>query len=107
MKFLSLIVAALAFSLAACERHTWEDKDKNEDGVIDDNEKGTKRLYQAHHGEGGNDNHGDKDEVHGDDQDGKQEGDGGNGDDDAAHPEEEESDKDSDGDAGSSEEEGN
>ena len=58
MKRLSLIVAAVAFSLGACERHTWEDKDKNGNGVIEDNEKGTKRLYKAHHAEGeGGDDH--------------------------------------------------
>ena len=48
MKRLSLILAAAAFLFGACERHTWEDKDANEDGTIDHNEKGTKRLYEKH-----------------------------------------------------------
>ncbi|MFM1560372.1 MAG: hypothetical protein VCA35_10320 [Roseibacillus sp.] len=51
MKRLSLIVAATAFLLGACERHSWEDDDKNGDGKIDQNELGTKRLYQEKHGE--------------------------------------------------------
>ena len=48
MKRLSLIAAAAAFLLGACERHSWDDDDKNKDGVIDQNEKGTKRLYDDH-----------------------------------------------------------
>ena len=52
MKRLSLLLAAIAFLLGACERHTWEDHDANEDGKIDQNEKGTKRLYEDH-GKGG------------------------------------------------------
>ncbi len=48
MKRLSLLVAATAFLLGACERHTWEDEDANKDGKIDQNEKGTKRLYEEH-----------------------------------------------------------
>lgn len=47
MKFPSLIIAAAAFLfVGACERHTWEDEDANNDGKIDQNEKGTSRLYQ-------------------------------------------------------------
>jgi len=50
---LSLLVAVLAFLLGACERHNWEDVDENSDGRIDQNEKGTKRLYKEHkEGEG-------------------------------------------------------
>lgn len=52
MKRLSLILAAFALVLGACERHSWDDDDKNKDGVIDQNEKGTKRLY-AEHGKDG------------------------------------------------------
>ena len=48
MKCLSLLVAILAFALGACERHNWEDVDENGDGRIDQNEKGTKRLYKEH-----------------------------------------------------------
>ena len=48
MKRLSLLVASCAFFLGACERHTWEDNDANGDGKIDQNEKGTKRLYKDH-----------------------------------------------------------
>ena len=50
MKRLSLIAAVFAFLLGACERHTWEDHDANQDGKIDQNEKGTKRLYEDDHG---------------------------------------------------------
>ena len=50
MKRLSLLVAILAFLLGACERHNWEDVDENGDGIIDQNEKGTKRLYKEHKG---------------------------------------------------------
>ena len=48
MKCLSLLVAILAFLLGACERHNWEDVDEDGDGTIDQNEKGTKRLYKEH-----------------------------------------------------------
>lgn len=48
MKRLSLFLAAFAFLLGACERHSWEDSDDNGDGHIDQNEKGTKRLYEKH-----------------------------------------------------------
>lgn len=48
MRRLSLIAAAIAFALGACERHTWEDVDANQDGVIDQNERGTKRLFEKH-----------------------------------------------------------
>lgn len=48
MNRLSLFLAALAFLFGACERHSWEDSDDNQDGRIDQNEKGTKRLYEKH-----------------------------------------------------------
>lgn len=48
MKCLCSLVAILAFLLGACERHNWEDVDENKDGRIDQNEKGTKRLYEEH-----------------------------------------------------------
>ncbi len=48
MKCLCSLVAILAFLLGACERHNWEDVDENQDGRIDQNEKGTKRLYEEH-----------------------------------------------------------
>jgi len=48
MKRLSLLVAVFAFLLGSCERHNWEDVDENGDGRIDQNEKGTKRLYKEH-----------------------------------------------------------
>jgi|TARA_B100000519_G_C13831347_1_gene245106 hypothetical protein len=48
MKLLSLLVASLAFLFGACERHNWEDTDENGDNKIDQNEKGTKRLYKEH-----------------------------------------------------------
>jgi hypothetical protein len=59
MKFLSLSVAAIALTLGACERHSWEDV-KDEDGKV--LEKGTKNLYKPHGGEEGDDHdaHGDK-----------------------------------------------
>ncbi len=53
MRRLSLILAAFALVLGACERHTWEDQDANQDGKIDQNERGTNRLYKEHHGEEG------------------------------------------------------
>jgi hypothetical protein len=56
MKRLSLIAAVFAFTLGACERHTWEDVDANKDGKIDQNEKGTKTLYEGHK-EGGEKKH--------------------------------------------------
>lgn len=53
MKHLSLILTATAFLfVGACERHTWEDNDANGDGKIDQNEKGTSRLYKDDHGSG-------------------------------------------------------
>lgn len=68
MKFLSLIVAAAAFLfVGACERHTWDDEDANKDGKIDQNEKGTSRLYQKEdHGsepQGGHPEEGEKGHV--------------------------------------------
>ena len=48
MKRLSLLVAVFAFLLGSCERHNWEDVDENGDGRIDQNEKGTKRLFKEH-----------------------------------------------------------
>jgi hypothetical protein len=54
MKRLLLTAAAFAFLLgASCERHSWEDVDANKDGKIDQNEKGTKGLYEKHEAEGG------------------------------------------------------
>ena len=53
MKIPSLAVLALAFLFTSCERHTWEDNDANGDGVIQESEKGTKRLYEAHGDDGG------------------------------------------------------
>ena len=57
MKRLSLLVATCAFFLGACERHTWEDVDENKDGRIDQNEKGTKRLYKDHGKKEGEEKH--------------------------------------------------
>ena len=69
MKRLSLILAASAFLFGACERHSWADDDKNEDGTIDANEKGTKRLYKDHGGHEGGAEDGDKDGAdHGDEE---------------------------------------
>ena len=48
MKYLSLLLVAVAFLLGACERHSWEDKDANGDGIIQESEKGTSRLYKGH-----------------------------------------------------------
>ena len=65
MKYLSLLISAFALSLGACERHSWEDQ-KDENGIV--TEKGTKRLYPAHHAEGGDHGAGDhatEDEGHG------------------------------------------
>ena len=50
MKYLSLLIAAFALSLGACERHSWEDQ-KDENGIV--TEKGTKRLFPAHGEHGG------------------------------------------------------
>lgn len=47
MKIFSLLAAAAALILCACDRHEWE------------GEKGTKRLYE-HHEEGHGDGHGDE-----------------------------------------------
>ena len=63
MKVLSLAVLALAFLFTSCERHSWEDNDANGDGIIQESEKGTKRLYPSH-GDHGGDHEGDGD--HGD-----------------------------------------
>ena len=60
MNYLSLLIAAFALSLGACERHSWEDQ-KDENGIV--TEKGTKRLFSAHHSEGGA--HGAGKESHG------------------------------------------
>jgi hypothetical protein len=60
MKCLSLLVAILAFLLGACERHNWEDVDEDGDGTIDQNEKGTKRLYKEHEKHKGGDKDGEK-----------------------------------------------
>ena len=57
MKCLSLLVVIIAFVLGACERHNWEDVDENGDGRIDQNEKGTKRLYQEHKEDEGGEKH--------------------------------------------------
>lgn len=54
MKFLCLSVAAFAFALGACERHSWEDV-KDEDGNL--TEKGTKRLFEEHGEEGAHEEH--------------------------------------------------
>ena len=71
MKYLSLLIAAVAIVLTQCERHSWEDV-TDEHGHV--TEKGTKRLFEAHgaHGGEGADKHGtegaghDKDaEAHG------------------------------------------
>lgn len=80
MKRLSLILAAFSLVLGACERHTWEDVDQNKDGVIDQNEKGTKRLYAAHGEEATTEHPKEGEKVKG-------AGDGGEGD--AAHKPEE------------------
>ncbi len=72
MKRLSLIAATVAFLFGACERHSWEDQDKNKDGRIDQNEKGTKRLYQDDHGKEGEAH---KEEGHGEGEGGEK-GDG-------------------------------
>ena len=63
MKTLTFAVLAVAFLFTSCERHTWEDHDANGDGIIQESEKGTKRLYEKHgdHG-GGHDDHSDKEE---------------------------------------------
>ena len=53
MRNLSLLVASLAFLLGACERHNWEDTDKNGNNKIENSEKGTKRLYKEHKDEDG------------------------------------------------------
>ena len=45
MKNLSLFLVLGAFLLGACERHSWEDEDVNGDGIIQESEKGTVRLY--------------------------------------------------------------
>lgn len=62
MKFLCLSAAAIAFALASCERHSWEDVE-DENGVV--TEKGTKRLYKEHEdhaeGHGGHAEEGDQD----------------------------------------------
>lgn len=55
MKFLSLLIALLALSLGACERHSWEDQ-VDENGIV--TEKGTKRLFPAHEHDAGHDAHG-------------------------------------------------
>ena len=73
MKFLCLSVAAIALTLGACERHSWEDV-KDEDGKVI--EKGTKNLYKPHVEEAGDDHEGHGDEDHekapvGHDHDGK------------------------------------
>ena len=55
MKRVSLLALGFAFFGGACEQHHWEDVDENGDGVIDQNERGTKRLYKeykAHDGDG-------------------------------------------------------
>lgn len=60
MKYLSLLLVAVAFLLGACERHSWEDKDANGDGIIQESEKGTSRLYKGHgeeHAEGHGEEH--------------------------------------------------
>ncbi|GHC48351.1 hypothetical protein AAFN60_13250 [Roseibacillus persicicus] len=59
MRAFSLIAAAAALFLSACDRHEWESKDGN---------MGTKELY-VHHGEHGGDHgeHGEHGEHHGDD----------------------------------------
>ncbi len=57
MKRLSLLVAVLALLLGACERHIWEDVDEKGDGRIDQNEKGTKRLYKEHKEDEGEEKH--------------------------------------------------
>lgn len=65
MKYLSLGIAAVAFLLGACERHSWEDNDANGDGIIQESEKGTVRLYQGHGSHDGDEAHGkDKDKDH-------------------------------------------
>ena len=48
MKRASWLGIIFAFFLGACEQHHWEDVDENGDGVIDQNERGTKRLYKEH-----------------------------------------------------------
>ena len=63
MKTLTLAVLALAFLFTSCERHSWEDNDANGDGVIQESEKGTKRLYEGH-GDHGDDHGKDKDADH-------------------------------------------
>ena len=56
MKRVSLLALVFAFFVGACEQHHWEDVDENGDGVIDQNERGTKRLYKEHKA---HDDHGD------------------------------------------------
>ena len=73
MKYLSLLISAFALSLGACERHSWEDQ-KDENGIV--TEKGTKRLYPAHHAEGAD--HGAGEEAHGAGDRSKEGGDHGN-----------------------------
>ena len=63
MKYLSLLLVAVAFLLGACERHSWEDKDANGDGIIQESEKGTSRLYKGH-GEEHADGHGEEQGAH-------------------------------------------
>jgi|GEM_PF-771180 len=69
MKYLSLLLVAVAFLVGACERHSWEDKDANGDGIIQESEKGTSRLYKGHgeeHAEG-HDEHAEDGDDHGHD----------------------------------------
>lgn len=50
MKILSLIAAAAALFLSACDRHDWESTD---------GEMGTKELYEHHGDDHGGEGHGD------------------------------------------------
>jgi hypothetical protein len=71
MKFLCLSVAAFAFALGACERHSWEDV-KDEDGNL--TEKGTKRLFEEHGHEEGAGHEGHEGAGHDADKEGHHEG---------------------------------
>lgn len=59
MKRVSLLGLVLCFFTGACEQHHWEDVDENGDGVIDQNERGTIRLYKEH---GYHDDHGEEED---------------------------------------------
>ena len=64
MKRVSLLALVFTFFVGDCEQHHWEDVDENGDGVIDQNERGTKRLYKEHKAHDGHGDGHDEEEGH-------------------------------------------